>query len=935
MAGTILSLNKFTFTSKTLINISLNGKISTTSDSSKILGKIIPFFINNEERQKTIREFLRQVNETLESTINENLQSFEKEKLNSEFIYSYYNSCNINEEINSGHKIILNIMDNPDCIRINVKYNNQLYTQDYVKTFINSLKSILNQLIKNNIDQTKIFDVALKKEKQTPKFIPVDIPYIHKQFEKQVQENPKNNAITSNDEVLTYEELNQKANRIANALIKKGIEPKNNILVMLPRNNNMIAAILGILKTGCAFIPVDMEYPKERIEYIYENSQADYIITTKTDENKINIEELLREKNIKNPNVNIDSEDIAYMIYTSGSTGKPKGVMVSHLNITNLFEKNENSIIYKLYSKMKKNLAISTISFDAFLLDFMTLTFGCHIVLANDNETKNILELTSLIHKEKPDTLTCITPTRLKQYLDYDKFKKELDTFKHICVGGEKLSQELVAEVLNNCDAIIYNNYGPTETTVACNSKKITTPKKINVGKSFPNCITDVRDIDSKLLPDGVMGELYIGGIGVSKGYYNMEDKTKEKFIKINNIPYYKSGDYAIMLPNGEIDIKGRIDNQIKLRGLRIEIDEIESNLSIYPNIKQNVVLIKKINNVDYLCAYFTSSKQIDIGELKEFLKNKLPSYMVPSLFIPIESIPSMPNGKIDTKQQPEPKLESNYIKPENELEENICNIFSNVLSIETVGVEDNFFNIGGTSLTASNLIIELIKNDYSIKYDNIFNNPTPRKLARFLTGENDEKEAYIETIENYDYAKINALLNENTLDNFLEGEKNEIGNVLLTGVTGFLGIHVLYEFLKNENGTIYCLLRKGEYGSCEERLINLIDYYFDEDIESFIGSRIILIEGDITQFNDFKKLEELPIDTIINCAAIVKHYSYDDYIFKVNVKGVENGIKFANENNLKFVQISTVSVLSKPMNNKFAPDVKLNEQVLYYQQDL
>ena len=933
LAGTILALNKFTFTSKTLIGVSLYDK----SNSPKIPKSNFPFLINNEKRQKTIREFLQQVNERLEIARVSSYDETEKDHgLKSEFVYSYYENCGIiDKNIKPDYKINLNIIDRPDCNELNIRYNNQLYTQKYMETFLNSIKNILNQIITSNIDQFKISDVALKKEKKYQKFKPVETPYMHKRFEKQVLENPKNIAITSNNESLTYEELNRKANRIANALIKKGVQPKSNILLMLPRNNNMVASILGILKAGCAFIPVDLEYPKERIDYIYENSQADYIITTKTTEKMINIEELLQEENIENPNVNIQPEDLAYLIYTSGSTGKPKGVMVSHLNISNLFAKNENSLIYGLYSKIKKNLSISTVSFDAFLLDFMSLTFGCQMVLANDSEIKNIVELTSLIIKEKPDTITCITPTRLKQYLEYDKFKKELDTFKYICVGGEKLTQELVDEVLKNSNAIIYNNYGPTETTVACNSKEITTPKKINVGKTLPNYITDVRDIDSKLLPDGVMGELYIGGIGVSKGYYNMEDKTKERFITLNNIPYYKSGDYAIMLPNGEIDVKGRIDNQIKLRGLRIEIDEIEYNLSTYPNIKQNIVLIKKINNVDYLCAYFISTEPIDTKDLKEFLKNKLPNYMVPSIFIAIDSLPLMPNGKIDAKQLPEPTIESNYVKPENELEEGICRIFSNVLNIETVGAKDNFFNIGGTSLTASNLIIELIKNDYPIKYDNIFNNPTPRKLAAFLSGENNEKEAYLEDIENYDYTQINKLLDENTLENFFEGKGENIGNVLLTGVTGFLGIHVLYEYLKNESGTAYCMLRKGKYDSCEERLTDLINYYFDEDIESYIGSRIILIEGDITQPDDFENLEGLPIDTVINCAAVVKHYSHDDYIFKVNVDGVVNEIEFAKENDVKFVHISTISVLSKPMNDEFDSNIKLNEQILYYKQDL
>ncbi|WP_405279065.1 SDR family oxidoreductase, partial [Methanobrevibacter sp.] len=504
-------------------------------------------------------------------------------------------------------------------------------------------------------------------------------------------------------------------------------------------------------------------------------------------------------------------------------------------------------------------------------------------------------------------------------------------------MGGEQFSAKAFNGVKQYTNAKVYNSYGPTEATIASNYKEITDPENITIGKALRNYATEVRDIDGKLLPQGVMGELYIGGIGVGKGYYNMEDKTKEVYLTINDIPYYRSGDYAIELPNGEIDIKGRIDNQIKLRGLRIEIGEIESNIGNFPDIKQNIVVIKKINNTEHLCAYFTAEDEIDTDELKEYLKERLTKYMVPTVFMQLDEMPQLPNGKTDTKRLPEPKMEIKYVAPETKLEQELCTIFSNILNIETVGAEDNFFEIGGTSLIASKLIIELLKQDYTVKYDDVFHNQTPRKLAKFLSGEVDEENMEANAIKNYDYSNINKLLEENTLNNFLDGETEEIGNVLLTGVTGFLGIHVLYEYIKNETGTIYCMLRKGSFDSCEDRLIDLMDYYFNEDLTDLIGSRIILSEGDITSLDDFKKLEDYPIDTIINCAAIVKHYTADDYIFKVNVDGVINGLKFAqSRDNIKYVQISTVSVLSGYSENEEAyPDVRFNERTLYYEQDL
>jgi non-ribosomal peptide synthetase component F len=215
------------------------------------------------------------------------------------------------------------------------------------------------------------------------------------------------------------------------------------------------------------------------------------------------------------------------MIYTSGSTGNPKGVMTSHMNITNLFSKSEDSVIYNAYSKMKKTLALSTVSFDAFLLDFMPLTFGLEMVLANDSEIKNIKELAELVEREKPDSLTFSAPSRFKQYLEYEEFAKQVPNFKYIAVGGEMVPQDLISLLLEYPDLEVYNIYGPTETTVTCNAKKLTDAENITVGKALHNCITEVRDIDGKLVPSGVMGELYIGGNGVARGYYNLEEKTK------------------------------------------------------------------------------------------------------------------------------------------------------------------------------------------------------------------------------------------------------------------------------------------------------------------------------------------------------------------------------------------------------------------------
>ncbi|WP_296866857.1 condensation domain-containing protein, partial [uncultured Methanobrevibacter sp.] len=295
----------------------------------------------------------------------------------------------------------------------------------------------------------------------------------------------------------------------------------------------------------------------------------------------------------------------------------------------------------------------------------------------------------------------------------------------------------------------------------------------ITVGVPLHNYVTDVRDIDGKLLPLGVMGELYIGGVGVGKGYYNMPEKTEEVFLTIDDIPYYRSGDYAIARRNGEIDIKGRIDNQIKLRGLRIEIGEIESNISKYPSIKQCVVVIKEINNNDHLCAYYVADEKIEVNSLKEFLKDKLTKYMVPTAYMQLDEMPQTPNGKTDLKALPEPELDLEYVKPENETEEKLFEMAVELINTDKFGTTDDLYAIGFTSLILmkfNSLIYEEMQVNLDIS--SLFNDPTIKKLANEIMDSSDESSDLDEVVElakSMDYLP----LTENQLGVYYECAQN------------------------------------------------------------------------------------------------------------------------------------------------------------------
>ena len=529
LASLTLTLNKFNFSDETLIFNQNN----------------VPFAAKFENRQISIREFLENIHENYIKTLEFD-GYFDKDNLplKPEFYYTFGDDLKSNAEYSN----YLSITEDDETVLLSLFYNDELYTKDFIDLFLSSLEKIVEEIVNANIDKTNICDIALGAENENVVFSEVEMPLIHKRFEKHVMDKGDEIALVASDVTLTYKQLDEKANVIANALIKRGVKPKSNVLVMLSRDSNLIASIFGILKAGCTFIPIDPEYPQERINYIYENSHADYIIANESGEKSLDIEELLKDGNSENPDVNVDSDDLAYMIYTSGSTGNPKGVMISHENICNQVSNPKST-----YDSL---LCITTISFDVSVDDILTsLSNGLKLILADDVQIKNVPELIKLIDVNKPEVLD-ITPSRLASYLEVKDFCKVISCLKCIFIGGEKFSAKVYEDLRKYSDAVVYNSYGPTETTITSNNKDVTDVNDLTVGLPLTNYITDVRDIDGKLLPNGVMGELYIGGTGVGKGYYNMPEKTKESFLTINSIPYYRSGDYAIELPNGEIDIK-------------------------------------------------------------------------------------------------------------------------------------------------------------------------------------------------------------------------------------------------------------------------------------------------------------------------------------------------------------------------------------------
>ena len=979
LATTSFVLSKFVYNKDLLIATISNGRFNPNQQKTlAMMVKTLPLVLKLNSNL-SIKEFFQYINDEWFKVLSYSSYPFTKISneydITPDFLYAYHGKIIQDIEINGKRvqresldfndlkfKTAIDIIDVGDQYKISCNYNNKLYSKQLINTLLNSISIVLNKFTTYD-ENTKLEDISIiekdKIDENSLEFEEIEEYRINKVFEKQVELHKNELAVSAEDGDLTFEELNIKANKIANSLIKKGVTTEDKVMLVLKRNSNVFASIFGILKSGAAFIPVDSDYPKDRIVHVLTDSDSKFIIIDDVVEEKcidltdyqddvIHIEELFKETDISNPNPDIKPNSLAYLIYTSGSTGLPKGVMLEHKNLTNFAYPNpKNVFTYEIATNTEANykvLSLATVAFDFFLHEIMSpLLNGLPVVFANDIEYKNPLSLYELIKRTKPNVYMG-TPSRLLQYLEVDGLKEEFYNFKAFGVGGEAFATQLLELLSKNSKGKIYNVYGPTETTITCNARLIE-DGNLYVGKPLFNVHEEIMDLDSNPLPPNVIGELYIAGYGVSRAYLNRPENNAKAYKEINGIRFYKSGDYAKFLEDGDVEILGRLDNQIKLRGLRIEIGEIESAISNFKPINSVAVVVRKIKGNDHLCAYFTVDEEyqkknrenneysFDINELKQTLSEKLTYYMVPTVYMELDEMPQTLNGKTDLKNLPEPVLITEYVAPENDIEAFFTNTFAEILNLDKVSVTDNFFEIGGTSLLVTKITIAALNRNYQISYGDIFNNPTPKLLAEFVSNKHSTES---QSENKYDYTDINNLLKKNTLESFLNGEIEEnLGDILLTGATGFLGIHVLKEIIDTEDGNIYCFVRSRGTLTGKDRLKSLLFYYFDEDYDEIFDKRLHIIEGDITNFEDFEKLISYNIDTIINCAANVKHFSAGTDIEDINLGGVINGLKFAKMKNSKYVQVSTYSVAGESVDNFPPVDVNFTEKDLFTGQTL
>ncbi|NET12212.1 MAG: amino acid adenylation domain-containing protein [Okeania sp. SIO1H6] len=589
---------------------------------------------------------------------------------------------------------------------------------------------------------------------------------IHQLFEEQVEKNPDAVAVVFEQEELTYQQLNAKANQLAHHLQSLGVKAETLVGISIERSLEMVIGLLGILKAGGAYVPIDPSYPAERLSYMLEDAAVPVLLTSGS------VMELLPEHSAQticldsnwdaiasqtSENIvsRVTPENLAYTIYTSGSTGKPKGVQICHHSVVN-FLVSMNSYL-KLTSEDILS-AITTISFDIAALElYLPLIVGAKLIVMDREIASDGNQLLLEVQKSQT-TVMQGTPATWQMLLTAGLSKANLD-IKILC-GGEALTVKMAKE-LNNSGMELWNLYGPTEATIwsgiynvgndlnLIESGKVTTP----IGRPIANTQLYILDKNNQLLPIGVAGELHIGGAGLARGYLNRPELTAEKFIiwkesggrdvacnvrtESGGKRLYKTGDLGRYLPDGNIEYLGRIDNQVKLRGFRIELGEIESVLSSYPQVQQTVVIIREDNPGNKrLVAYIVSSNpSLSSAELQPYLVSKLPEYMVPSAFVFLETLPLTPNGKINRKVLPAPDIEltrtSEYVLPQTPIQKTLASIWQELLKIEKVSIHDNFFTVGGDSILSLQVVNRAQQAQIKITPKQIFQYPTIAQLAQ------------------------------------------------------------------------------------------------------------------------------------------------------------------------------------------------------------
>lgn len=805
-------------------------------------------------------------------------------------------------------QIHINDRDNEGIYRIQYDYLMERFSEKQIERIHGYLMNILFDGM--NRGNASIANLKMLSDEETntlmylfqgkTAFYPKD-KCVHELFEEHVRMHPSRAAVIAVDQTLSYDALNRLANRVAHALRQRGVKTGDLVGINLPRRSYYFAAAIGVLKAGAAYIPIVPDYPEERVHYIMQDSKASFLI----DDTAISL--LLSETCEDNLNIQISSEEKCYCRYTSGSTGNPKGVLVSHQNVMNvIFEMDRLEHVDVI-------LGITPVGFDMCVTENLySVMTGKTLVFVDETSILDSCRLAQLVTKHNVDMITT-TPSKMRLYTKDQAFKRVLGRLRVLSFGGEALSVEFMRCMRSFTDAVLSNEYGPTETTCYSTSYIIRGDvEEVSIGKPIANTQVYIVDKFLNLVPIGAKGELCIAGDGVGLGYLNKPELTSERFVKnpFGCGKLYKTGDFAYWNGDGNIIYIGRDDFQVKLHGLRIELGEIESALKDIDGIEDAVVIIRENHLAQQvLCAFYTGFV-FEVHELKEKLGRVLPRYMIPGMIIHVASIPMTAHGKLDKRALPDVDFEQYsqsacYIAPQTDLEIKLCNLLSEIIKVERIGVETDFFDLGLDSLRAIEFTVKAKCDNIDIPLQMVYEHPSVRALAQFLMG----KASSIDEYPHEAFEKYRNILNRNVFTHVEDSCQRRLGTVVLTGATGFLGSQILDQLLKAGADRVFCVVRN------EDKLKKTLSYYFDDQYMREMGNKIIPVIADIETDNLHLPYQSR-VDTVIHAAASVKHFGKYQSFDRTNVGGTRRVLDIARRYDARFIHISTMSVCGHALDN-------------------
>ncbi len=778
---------------------------------------------------------------------------------------------------------------------------------------------------------------------------------IHQLVEQQVLQTPTAIAITFQGQHLTYQELNQKANQLAHYLQSLGVKSETLVGVCIERSLDMLVALLAVLKAGGAYVPLDPSYPTDRLAFMLEDSELPILLTEPAqlanlpqsaaqvvvlEADRMEIER----QDLGNVISAVTADSVAYTIYTSGSTGKPKGVQVLHGGVVNFLE---SMLEAPGLTAADTLLAVTTISFDIAVLElFLPLIAGAKIELVGRDIAADGIRLAEAIAASGA-TFMQATPATWRLLLATGW---QGDRQLKILSGGEAMIRSLADRLLECCGSL-WNMYGPTETTIWSAVYQVQ-PGTDAVSIGHPIANTQIYIIDQycqrkgdvlKQMPLGQVGEIHIGGDGLARGYLNRVEMTAQRFVPdpFSSKPgarLYKTGDLARIRPDSSIQFIGRVDNQVKIRGHRIELGDIEAAICQYSDVLEAAVITREDNvGEKQLVAYLVAANSQNLhSKLRAYLKEKLPEYMVPAVFVMMDKFPLTPNGKVDRRALPapsqdRPELDVQMMEPTNDIERDLAQIWSQMLGIIPIGIHDNFFDLGGHSLFIAQMMTQ-VEETFVVKLplSELFAAPTVAGLALSIVNAR-QPQALVERL-NDAQLRADAELDASIVPEVpgvvggaspLENGDRIPQNILLTGATGFLGAFLLDELLRSTTANIYCLVRCTSLEVGSQKLQRNLERY--ALMEAAQNPRTIAIRGDLAEplFGlteaEFRQLAG-QIDLIYHNGAYVNLVYPYAALREINVLGTQEILRLASQVKVKPVHfVSTLDVFQSAYHSQLS----------------